>query len=912
MNDVRKGDVDSVSELEALRSRLADLEKSEERYRRIVEQATDIICTVDLRTGIVSSANSFGTEALGYRHEDVVNTLSFLELVHLEDQEKTLDRLKGLAAEGTREPNFPLRLRKADDTYLDAEVNGTVTYDSESNPDTFIGVIRDVTEHKRLIEELRESEEMYRGLFENSIDSIFTADLQGTYTSCNPTGEELLGYSVKEIVGVSFKEHLVPECWDMVSQEYDRLYRTGVPIRNIRYDIIKKNGEQRTIEGNVVLIRKEGKPVGFRSTARDITERRQAEEQLRVSEEKYRTLLDTLDVGFYETDLAGNLMLFNDTIRRYLGYSDTELMGMNYRQYVDGENAEMMYRAFNTVYRTGKTDKAFVCTITSKNGTKVPVEFSVSLIRDGEGQPVGFRGITRDITERRRAEEQLRTSEEKYRTIFEESKDVIYISTPDGGLLDINPAGVELFGYASKEEFLKIDIARDLYMAPSGRDLFQKTIEEQGFVKDYELTFKRKDGQPVIVVLTAGAVRNNDGEIIAYRGIMRDITEKKLLEQQLIQAQKMESVGTLAGGIAHDFKNLLGGILGYASFMKSRIEKDHPFFNYIDTIEKSSMRAAELTAQLLAFARGGKYDTRPVNLNSIVDETLKIIARTFDKSIEIKTRLCEPLPTVEADAGQMQQALMNLCVNAGDAMADGGELTIETEVVVLTEHYAKAHMGATTGSHVVLSVTDTGIGMDHETAQRIFEPFFTTKEKGKGTGLGLSMVYGVVKNHGGHVSVHSKPGEGTTFKVHLPISGKPEVKSSARSEIPRNGDELILVVDDEEAIRSLAKDTLECYGYRVLTTENGAEAIEVYREHKDEIGLVILDMVMPKMGGREAFIKLKELDPHVKAILSTGYSQDGKAQEILDSGVMGFIQKPYQLNELLSKVRSLLDTRVQG
>jgi CheY-like chemotaxis protein len=372
----------------------------------------------------------------------------------------------------------------------------------------------------------------------------------------------------------------------------------------------------------------------------------------------------------------------------------------------------------------------------------------------------------------------------------------------------------------------------------------------------------------------------------------------------------MESIGTLAGGIAHDFNNILGGILGYASLMKTKTTESHPFFNYIDVIEKGAIRASELTAQLLAFARGGKYDSKPVNLNRIVNETLKIIQETFDKSVVIRTRLFDDLPTVEADAGQMQQALMNLCINAADAMPDGGILTLETGIETIAEKSTRTEMEIAPGPCVVLSVSDTGSGMGKDTVQRIFEPFYTTKEQGKGTGLGLSMVYGVVKNHGGLVRVDSRPGKGTTFRIFLPISGEPEEVELAMKDGVKGGKELILVVDDEEPIRSIAKEILEEFGYRVLLAEDGQEAIGIYREQKEEIDLVILDMIMPNMGGRETFTKLKELDSNIKAVLSTGYSRDGKAQEILDEGMMGYIQKPYQVKALLSKVRSSLDAEV--
>ena len=388
---------------------------------------------------------------------------------------------------------------------------------------------------------------------------------------------------------------------------------------------------------------------------------------------------------------------------------------------------------------------------------------------------------------------------------------------------------------------------------------------------------------------------------------VRDISERKLLEERFIQAQKMESIGLLAGGIAHDFNNILGGILGYASWLKTNISRDHPFFRPVDTIEKSASRAAELTAQLLAFARGGKYDLRPCSLNSVISESLKILSGTLDKSIAIETNLNESLPTVEIDIGQIQQVLMNLCVNARDAMPDGGRLSIQSSVACLSESDARNQIEAMPGWFAVLAVSDTGVGMEDGIKKRVFEPFFTTKEKGKGTGLGLSMVYGVIKNHGGFINVYSEPGVGSTFKIYLPLSGKPEVLESDLDTELTGGHETILVIDDEEAIRQVAADILGCYGYRVCLACDGAEGVAVYGSENSGIDMVLLDMVMPRQGGRETFLQLKRIDPKVRVLFSTGYSQNEKVNEIMALGVQGFIQKPYQVKELLAKVRSVLD-----
>jgi PAS domain S-box-containing protein len=508
---------------------------------------------------------------------------------------------------------------------------------------------------------------------------------------------------------------------------------------------------------------------------------------------------------------------------------------------------------------------------------------------------------------RKQSAHELSVSERKYRTLFEESQDVIFITDSHGNLIDINQAGVELFGFASLADILKVKMSLEIFEDSRDGEKMASAFLQSGHLKDYEIALKRKDSKPVIVLVTAQVEYDNDGSIVAYRGIIRDITERKLLEQRYLQAQKMESIGLLAGGIAHDFNNILGGILGYASWMKTNIKEDDLFFKPVDTIEKSAQRAAELTAQLLAFARGGKYDIKAANLNSIITDSLKIISGTFDKSIVIETDLDKSLPTVEIDVGQIQQVLINLCVNARDAMPGGGRMTIQSSLAVLSENDVSKQLDARPGWFAVLTVSDTGIGMDDNVKQRIFEPFFTTKEKGKGTGLGLSMVYGVVKNHGGFVNVYSEVGDGSTFKIYLPLSGKPEVLERGSNEEMAGGYESILIIDDEEVIREVAGDILSSYGYRVYLATNGEEGIKIYKEQKPRCDLVILDMIMPRQGGRETLLKLKKINPAIKVLFSTGYSQNEKVNEIISLGVSGFIQKPYQVNNLLSKVREILD-----
>ena len=507
----------------------------------------------------------------------------------------------------------------------------------------------------------------------------------------------------------------------------------------------------------------------------------------------------------------------------------------------------------------------------------------------------------------KKAQAVIEESEKRYRNLFEESKDTIFISNTEGYFVDINKAGLELFGYETEEEIFQVNIASQILFDPNEQRKYLSKIELDGFVKNYSLEMKTKEGKKIDVLLTASVVRDEKGKTIAYRGIIRDITNQKSLEQQLMQAQKMESLGTLAGGLAHDFNNILGGILGYSSFIKTKMDVSNPYFKYIETIENSAMRAAELTSQLLSFSRSDRFNIRPIDVNSIIREILNIITRTFDKSIEIIPILDDRLPTVEGDAGQIQQVIMNLCVNARDSMPNGGKLILETAVQMIDDDYVKSHLSVKKGNYVTFTISDSGTGMDQETKNRIFEPFFTTKEKGKGTGLGLAMVYGVVKSHEGFISVYTEIGMGTTFKIYLPVSGKKqEFFSSIESDIDCRGTETVLVVDDEETICKFMKELLEAKGYTVLTANNGEEAVDIFSEHKDEIALVILDLIMPKMGGDIAFGKMKEIGGNFKTILISGYSKVGKAQELMDSGVDCFIQKPFKGNNLLVQAKKLL------
>ncbi len=391
----------------------------------------------------------------------------------------------------------------------------------------------------------------------------------------------------------------------------------------------------------------------------------------------------------------------------------------------------------------------------------------------------------------------------------------------------------------------------------------------------------------------------------AVQGVLRDVTEQERLEQQLQQARKMEAIGSLAGGIAHDFNNLLMGIQGNASLMLLHVNTSHPHYEKLKNIEKYVENGADLTKQLLGFARGGKYEVQPTDPNDLVKKSSDMFGRT-KKEISIHPKYQEGIWTVEVDRGQIEQVLLNLYVNAWQAMPGGGELYLQTENVMLDEDDVKLYDVAL-GKYVKISLADTGVGMDETTQRRIFDPFFTTKEMGRGTGLGLASAYGIIQNHGGFINVYSEKGVGTTFNIYLPASEKEVMEDKIVSEEVLKGTETVLLVDDEEMITEAGGELLAEMGYRVLIARSGKEAIELYKKNREEIDLVILDMIMPVTGGGETYDRLKEANPDTKVLLSSGYSINGEASEILDRGCNGFIQKPFNVKKLSQKIREILD-----
>jgi PAS domain S-box-containing protein len=510
--------------------------------------------------------------------------------------------------------------------------------------------------------------------------------------------------------------------------------------------------------------------------------------------------------------------------------------------------------------------------------------------------------------ERKKAEEELRKSEERYRKFFEEDLTGDFVSTPDGRVLACNPAFARIFGFDSVEEALRCD-PKTLYPDPKDREVFLELLRKKRKLEYYESELRRRDGKPIHIIANVVGTFDDNGELVEYKGYLFDNTERKQLEEQLLHSQKMEAIGRLAGGIAHDFNNLLTAIMGYAEFMSRHVPEGSPVSEGVEGIKKASERAASLTRQLLAFSRRQVLQPKVLDLNSVVADMERMLRRLIGEDIELVTRLAPGLGQVKADPGQLEQVIMNLVLNARDAMPEGGQLTIETANADLDETYARQHVAARSGPHVVLSVSDTGHGMDDHVLSRIYEPFFTTKEKGKGTGLGLSTVYGIVQQSGGHIWVRSEPGRGTTFKIFLP---RVEDTEGTQEELQRSieslrGTETILLVEDEEMVRDLARRVLADSGYSVLEASHGEEAIQLCKEQSRPIHLMVADVIMPHLNGYELAQHLSQICPGMKVLYISGYTDDPILyRNILDQG-LPFLQKPFSPEMLVRKVREVLD-----
>ena len=633
--------------------------------------------------------------------------------------------------------------------------------------------------------------------------------------------------------------------------------------------------------------------------------RKQTEDDLRKQQEEQQIIFHSAPLMIWYKDTENRILRANRTAAESVAMKVEEVEGLStYDLYP--EEAAKYHQDDLDVIRSGNPKLGIIEPYQTASGEKRWVRTDKIPYRDQGGNIIGVLVFASDITERKRAEEALQRSEANYRSLIEGAPYGIFRTSDDGRLFSANPALVEMLGYGSPSDLLSANLDRDIFRAPE--DWKRICREHPNGFEGVEVGWKRRDGTPITVRVSGRPVRDHAGRASCYEMIAENVSERRFLEQQLRQAQKMEAVGRLAGGVAHDFNNLLMVILGHTGLLLERAGADEWVRRKAEQVQKAADRAAGLTRQLLAFSRMQVLQPKVIDLNGVVSEMAKLLPRLIGENMELLVRLAPSLGQVKADPGQMEQVILNLAVNARDAMPEGGKLVIETSNAELEEAYARRHPPLQAGSYVLLAVTDTGIGMDADTQALIFEPFFTTKEKGKGTGLGLATVYGVVKQSGGYIWVYSEVGKGTTFKIYFPLVREAlEVRQPSDLSQAPVGTETILLVEDEREVREVAREFLDMSGYTVLEARDGSEAIKLAKKYPGPIHLLMTDMVMPGIGGRELVRQLSVERRDLRVIFMSGYTEYAVLQQgELERGAV-LLPKPFSREVLARTVREVLE-----
>ena len=607
-------------------------------------------------------------------------------------------------------------------------------------------------------------------------------------------------------------------------------------------------------------------------------------------------------------DMNGKRIFNSLSYEKVVGYSPEELQASSAFEQIHPDDRERVKSAAEDARRSG-IGKTLEYRLRHKNGNWLVLESTSSVTHDANGEPEKLVIVNRNITERKRAEEALRRSEADFRSVVEDAPYGIYRANITGQFLQVNPALQRMLGYELEEELLRRDLATDIFRHTGEYKRLIELLSRTEEIKDIEMEWKKQDGTPITVRCSGRRVNDENGVAAYFEVFAEDVTEKRVLERQLRTAQKMEAIGRLSGGIAHDFNNHLGVIIGYSRVLKRELGENNVLCEHALEIEKAGQRAASLTKQLLAFSRQQVLTPAVLSLNTLAADMEKMLPPLLGEDIEVTLILDPGLGNVKADQGQIEQVIMNLAVNARDAMPAGGKLKIQTANVVLDQMYTRSHPGSKAGDYVMLAVTDTGTGMDAATLTHMFEPFFTTKERGKGTGLGLATVYGIVKQSNGYISVESSPGKGSCFQIYLPRDEGQPAAEEQKTDLAENlrGSESILLAEDSESLRKLAQSNLESVGFHVLSASSGEEALEVAVRHGSTFDLLLTDVVMPGMNGRLLAEQLLPRQPGMKVLYMSGYTDSFIAGHgVLEPGT-NLLHKPFTEEVLIRKVREVLD-----
>ena len=878
------------------------LEQSEQRYRGVVEDQAELISRFRF-DGTLTWVNEFAAQYAGQSLEELVGR-SFLEFLSPEEQKKVREDLRKITVENpVVETTQSVVLPSGETRWLQWRSRGI--FDEQGAVVEFQGVGRDITEQKQAEEALRESEKRLQLAMESATEGVWEWDFSTGLVTFDAVALRMIGYEADFSPRSAewWFEQLHADDRSAVEKAFTAFVSGETPKYGIEFRLAKKGGDYVWVASTARILRldEEGKPLLVVGIHRDITERKQAEEALRKSESLFQAMLTAIPDMISIHDTESNVVYSN-----WNGFA-----AIPSERRILGEKCYRLYRGLDKICPDCRTKQVIRTRKSFTEEVELPeggwFELNVVPILDADGNCELTVEWVRDITERKFAE----AEHERLNKAIEQSNEVIVITDVEGRIQYVNPAFKTISGYDPDE--VKGCNPRILKSGKQSRAFYCELwkIISSGKTWKGKIVNKRKDGSLYTEEATISPVFNADGEIVNYVAVKRDVSEQLRLEAQLLQSQKMESVGRLAGGVAHDFNNMLSVIIGHADMMLDEMEPDQQFYNDLMEIKKAGVRSADLTRQLLAFARRQTVTPKVIDLDKTVSGMLNMLKRLIGEHIEMSWVPGWEVWPVKIDPSQVDQILVNLCVNARDAITGVGRVTIETGNTVLDEEYCRAHAGFVPGEYVKLSVSDNGIGMDSETVSHLFEPFYSTKELGKGTGLGLSTVYGAVKQNNGFINVYSEPEKGTTFIIYLPRHKAKATSPSGKSQDKpvERGHETVLLVEDETVILRMATMMLERQGYSVLGAPTPGEALRLAKEHAVDIDLLITDIVMPEMNGRDLAKNILSLYPDIKCLFMSAYTENVIAQQGLLDGNVNFLHKPFSKDELCAKVRDVLDQK---
>lgn len=898
---IRKTNERLKKEIEDRRQAEKKLIDSDVEHVLILQAALDGFWMLDTQ-GKFLEVNAAYCRMSGYSEQELLK-MSIPDLEADENKEQAEFHLKNVIKTGG--DLFETRHRRKDGSIFHVEVR---TQYHPFKGGVLVAFIKDITSRKLVEAELLK----LRAAVDTSGEVIFMTDREGVFIFINPAFTALYGHTADEVIDKSTPRILKSR--KMSKRDYEIFWDNLQKGNTVKGELINKtkDGRMLTIDSSVnPILNNQNEIIGFLAIQRDVTDRKQALEELLQSEQKFRDIFNHSADAAFIFDKSGNILEVNDVARERYGYGYEDFLKLNISDLVSPEATGTV----NKRYKIKNQVQVFEEVHKRKDGSTFPVEVHAAKIQY-DGQP-SLLTHAHDITNRKLAGEVLRESEERFRMMFDQAPLAYQSLDFNGQFIDVNQAWLEAFGY-SRGEVIGRNISE--FLTPGYKAVFEEQFPLFKEVGETHGEFKmvHKDGSILIMAVEGRIGYDLDGNFKQTHCLLQNITEqaraaeeKAKLEAQLQQSQKMESIGRLAGGVAHDYNNMLSVIIGHAEMAIERLDQKEAVKADLEGILKASHRSAEITRQLLAFARKQTIRPQTLDLNETVESMLKMIQRLLGEDIDLAWLPGRNLWPIKMDPSQVDQVLANLCVNARDAITGVGKISIGTNKITVDDMFAAKHPGATPGDYLILSVSDNGIGMDSATIDRIFEPFFTTKPTGKGTGLGLATVYGIIKQNEGFIDVYSELGAGTTFKIYLPrqLGGATTSKTIDRTEIPNGNGETILLVEDEAAVREMGTHILTNLGYKVQSFLSPLEALKMVGESSCEISLLVTDVVMPEMNGRDLAAQCRELCQDVKVLYMSGYTADVIAHRgVLDDGV-NFIQKPFTIRELAVKVRKVLDSK---